>query len=404
MEILDIFEQIAENGHAPKEGCRLFGVGYEDTFQRLRSVYLESRFSRGKSAEKFVVGIYGSGKTHFLRTLSELAREMNCVTVEVAFNKDIDPSQSLPVYAEVTREVRAPQAAASGMRELLRASLELVGSKAHPRGTQPEDLQTAWVQAVDGPGLALPPYGKVLRQALEAMMSGQDAVVDAACQWLEGAVSDRSLAVKLGVPHYPKAEHNLIGRRALLSLLQFVRRAGFQGTVIGFDEADQGLSMIEGRKLQRILSMFMSGINALQDMDSGSAFVVYAVTPQIIEKMMEFPALQQRVVDPAADQGFFSGNTMAPQIPLALRPDRRAELREIADNLVVLFASRVLSASPDRRDALLAQGRAIADRVTEEEATTTARRQVARQVCTMLLRGAGLAGSPPVEEKPEAEV
>ena len=60
MNVLDIFEQIAESGHAPKYGCRLFSVGYEDALERIRVQYLESRFDRGLSAEKFVVGPFGN--------------------------------------------------------------------------------------------------------------------------------------------------------------------------------------------------------------------------------------------------------------------------------------------------------------------------------------------------------
>ncbi|MFA5385207.1 MAG: hypothetical protein WC364_11190 [Eubacteriales bacterium] len=55
MEIVDMLERMAEHGHAPQDGCSLFGVGYEDAFKRLREAYLERRFKRGGSAEKFVV-------------------------------------------------------------------------------------------------------------------------------------------------------------------------------------------------------------------------------------------------------------------------------------------------------------------------------------------------------------
>ena len=391
MQIVDIFEQIAENGHAPREGCRLFNVGYEDAFQRLRKVYLEGRFNHGRSAEKFVVGQYGSGKTHFLRTLAEKAREMNCATAEVAFNKDIDPSQSLVVYQEVAREIRSPRAAKRGIRGLLESALDEIGAKALVTGAEPEDLQRAWIEALEASDLSLAPYAKVLRLTLEGLMRGQDSVVDAGSQWLGGSMGERTLASKLGVPHYPKAEHNLVGRRALLSLLQFIRKAGFRGTLVGFDEADQGLSMIEGRKLQRILSMFMAGINALQDLEDGSALVIYAVTPGIIEKMMEFPALQQRVIDPAPDQGFFDGNTFAPQIRLSLQADSRAELREIAHMLVQLFVKNVASVSAEELNEVMEKADVIADAVAREDATGSARRSVARQTCTMLLKHSGRA-------------
>ena len=104
-DVIGILETVAENGHAPKSGCGLFGVGYEDAFTRLKEKYLVERFGRGGSAEKFVIGPFGSGKTHFLRELLEIAQTEDCVSSEVALNKDIDFTHALTTYKEVVREL-----------------------------------------------------------------------------------------------------------------------------------------------------------------------------------------------------------------------------------------------------------------------------------------------------------
>lgn len=386
MEMLDIFEQIAETGHAPKYGCHLFGVGYDDALLRLRQKYLQDRFKRGKSAEKFVVGTFGSGKTHFLRHLAEIAREMNCITSEVAFNRDIDPSQSLVVYQEVARQVQPPKMETTGIQTLLQACLDQVAERAQAQGPKAEMLQRAWVETVDAPGISLAAFGKVARKGLEALLNGHTSALDQACRWLEGEVSDRSLAAKLGVTVIPRAEHNLTGRRALLSLMQLIKRASFQGTVIGFDEADQGLSMVDRRKMQRILSMFQSGINALQDLDGGAGLVLYAVTPQIVEQMDGYQALQQRIADPGSGQGFFDGNTLAPKIDLtSYRKRPEEELQEIAAKLVDLFFSKINGAKPEWRKKARAEALAFAHQTAENDATSTSRRTVAKHVCASLL-------------------
>ena len=387
MRTLDIFEQIAETGHAPKFGCHLFGVGYDDAIERLRHKYLEERFERGKSAEKFVVGTFGAGKTHFLRHLAEIAREMNCVTSEVAFNRDIDPSQSLIVYQEIARQVQPPDVETTGMQVFLESCLRQVARQAEAAGQEPEPLQRAWVESVDAPGLSLQAFGKVARKGLEGLLQGEVASVDLACRWLEGDVSDRAVAAKLGVTLVTKAEHNLTGRRALLSLLQFVRRASFRGTVIGFDEADQGLSMVDRKKMQRILSMFQSGINALQDLDGGSGLVLYAITPQIVEQMDGYQALQQRVADPGPGEGFFDGNTLAPKIDLTSNRKKPAEeLQGIATKLVELFFAQIDGAKPEWRDQAEAEASEFARQTAENDPTSTARRTVAKHVCATLLR------------------
>ena len=78
--LFDILEPLAENGTAPARGCSTFGVGYNDTFDQLCKVYVDGQFKRGKSAEKFVIGPFGSGKSHFLRHFMEIAETKNCVT------------------------------------------------------------------------------------------------------------------------------------------------------------------------------------------------------------------------------------------------------------------------------------------------------------------------------------
>jgi hypothetical protein len=89
-QLTRIFRRLASNGTAPEEGCELFGVGYDDAFKRLIGEYVEDALPAGESAEKFVIGPYGSGKTHFLRHFMTLARERGCVISEIQLNKKID--------------------------------------------------------------------------------------------------------------------------------------------------------------------------------------------------------------------------------------------------------------------------------------------------------------------------
>ena len=134
--IIRMFERMASHGTAPEEGCSIFGVGYEDAYSRIKKKYLEEQFGRGTSSEKFVVGPFGCGKTHFLRQLMELAREMDCVTSEVALNKDVDFTKNLIVYREVVRELRIPLFQKHGIRTLLTAAIEKVKSRIEDEGLQ----------------------------------------------------------------------------------------------------------------------------------------------------------------------------------------------------------------------------------------------------------------------------
>ena len=78
MDYIALMESMIGTGQPPVEACSDFGVGYEEAFSRLKKTYLERFFKRGQSAEKFIVGPYGSGKTHFVRQLLEVAEDSAC--------------------------------------------------------------------------------------------------------------------------------------------------------------------------------------------------------------------------------------------------------------------------------------------------------------------------------------
>jgi hypothetical protein len=385
LNVIAMIERMAEYGTPPGDGCALFGVGYEDAFDRLRDKYLDARFARGDSAEKFVVGPFGSGKTHFLRQLMELARALDCVTAEVALNKDLDFTRSLVVYREVTRELRTPGADERGIRPLLAAALDQVRGRAAGNAALGDQLVASWIAGLDKADFELETFGRVLRQGFEAQLREDDATFAAACRWLDGEVGDRTLARDLGLTPVAKAEENLHGRRMLLSLFQFIRAARFRGTVVSYDEAEQGLDVAR-RDLPRILSRLQSNINAVADLRNGAALIVYAFEPGLVEKLDQFPALQQRVVDPGPGYGFFDGNTLAPRIDLTFRANPERELRAIGLRLTELLyqhAARDLGADQRRVGTIVAE---LAHEIATADPTSANRRTMVKRTCAMLIR------------------
>ncbi len=406
VDVIGMIEGMAEHGTAPTDGCALFGVGHEEAFERLKKTYLERRFGRGGSAEKFVVGPYGSGKTHFLRQLMELSRGMGCASAEVMLNKDLDFTRSLNVYREVIREIRAPSTDQKGIRALLVASVEQVRAQAGGNTDIADRLAATWVEGLDKGNYELEAYGRVARRALEAHLLGDTATFDAACRWIEGDVGDKVLARELFVSTVDKSEENVHGRRALLSLFQLVRRAKFRGTVLTFDEAEQGLA-VDRKQMDRIMSMLQSGINAVSDLREGSALVVYALTPELFEHVEKFAALQQRVADPGKGEGFFDGNTLAPIIDLAPRTDLVVELRTRGRSLVDLAYGAPEWDSPVSKADAVATVDRLAEEIGLEDVSSGSRREMVKRTCAMLIRtldGGDLDTSPRPERDDEAEV
>src|SRR5689334_22938957 len=138
--LLGMFEGLASLGTAPPEGCSLFGAGYDTAFAQLRQKFLIDWFDRGSSAEKFVVGPFGAGKTHFLRQLMEIARDLDCVTAEVALNKNIDFTNGLVVYEEIACQLRAPGDDVRGLRAVLLHALRRVYDRAAAAGMPADEI------------------------------------------------------------------------------------------------------------------------------------------------------------------------------------------------------------------------------------------------------------------------
>jgi hypothetical protein len=385
VDVLNMFEQLAEHGHAPIEGCSLFGANYDTAFGQLRQKYLIERFERGGSAEKFVIGPFGSGKTHFLRQLMEIGRELSCVTAEVPLNKNIDFTQNLIVYQEMAREVQPPGSDSHGFRALLLDSIRRVHADAMSSGLPADDVVAAWGAGLAEKDFSWPSFGRVLRVAVDADRLNDVSLFEAATRWLAGEVTDKSLSKSIGEIALTAAETKVFAHRARLSLFQFVKHAGYRGTILGFDEAEQSMA-VDKKKMARIFSHLLSEINALVDLENGSALVLYAVTPDVVERIaVEMPMLMQRLADPGPAQGFFDGNPLAAKVDLTRRGDAVDDLEAIGVRLTKLFFEKVEVAERSKEGEAMESVRRVAEDVASSEASSSARRAMVKRVCATLV-------------------
>jgi len=386
--LLDFLGALAENGTAPARGCSTFGVGYNDTFDRLCKVYVDGQFKRGKSAEKFVIGPFGSGKSHILRHFMEVAETKDCVTAEVALSKDIDFTKSLLVYKEVAREIGFRGEKVRGISAFLEKCVEKIMDDFVDSPEEAEEMTRSAIKAIDRQSFKDNSFGRAAQQALQACIDNDQEKFQQLSRWLGGEVGEAALARQLGFSRITKAEEARYGLHALLSLCQLVRNVGFRGTVICFDEAEQGFDV--GKKQRdKILSMLQSSINATQDVEDGSVLMLYAVTPDIVEEMMNFAALQQRIEDPGEGRGFFDENTRAPKIDLTESPSRSddpvKELSDIGAALVNLLYENAGEEIEIERVEAIKHVKKVAIQVAENDASLSNRRSMVKQVAADLV-------------------
>jgi hypothetical protein len=386
--IIDAYEHMAEYGTAPREGCKLFDVGNAQALERLRDVYLLGKMERGSSGEKFVIGPYGSGKTHFLRQVLELSQSLGCVTSEVALTKDVDSSNSFLIYKATAAAFHVPQSAASGISGLFQAAVTRVQQAAEVSGHIAEPILDGWLSALGRHDFRSTHFSAVLPRALEALRDGDAASFEAFVRWFNGDVIKPSQARRYKLPVVPRNELQVFGQQALLSMFQFIRLAGFRGTVVVYDEAEQSFAL-QGKRLDRLLSLLQSKINALADLTDGAAVILYAITPDVAEKMATFAALQQRIADPGPSMSFFDGNPYAVKIDLTQHRDGIGDLSAIGRKLADLLVGHLPGTDPSAVHSVHNDIQRAAQQIAAVDATSGSRRTMVKQTCALLLSRLG---------------
>jgi hypothetical protein len=384
IDYLSILETMATHGVAPAEGCSLFGVGYEDVFRRLKQVYLQNRIAaRGGSAEKFVVGPFGSGKTHFLRQLMEISAGEGFVTSEVCLDKDLDYSNRLLVYKEITRNLRIPGGSGRGVRDLLIACVNNVRGKL-PDPDASEAAFQGWLQGITDHDFKLDSFARIAQKALRYYDQQDEDSFKSACQWLEGTFDSKDLAKRLGEQVVHRDEINLFASQAMFSIFQLIRYAGFKGTVVCLDEADIGFQLISRDKMQKILALLRADIGAINDLAGGAVMFVYALTEAVVQNMMQYMALKQRI-DSQPGHGFMDGNDYAALISLSLPTDREAELKRIGHRLTDLLYDNAGPSLSVSKPEVLEKVNTIASEIIEEDISSSSRREMTKRTSVLLL-------------------
>jgi len=387
MDIVDIFEEMITTGQPPNDNCSLLGVGYDEALKRLEKVYLYRGFERGKSAEKFIIGPYGSGKTHFLRQLLERGRQIDCVTAEVPLSRDVDISKPLLVYKEVAREIRAPGQQGKGLKNLLRNICQKLRAESEIEDPNlADDYLQSRIDAFDDIHFEDEQFRKVAARTLKADLRDEYEIYENGCRWLSGEVNEKLVAKSLGVGRIPVSEQDSYGRRALLCLCQFAKTINYRGTIIGFDEAEQAIN-VPRKKVQRILSMARAEIDSISRVKNAAVMIVYAFTPDVVQGMQAYPALQQRLAEPDPENRFFDGNSYSPRIELdQIKLDSLEFLEQISEHLINLFYTEYGNKLTQFKEDILVDSRDWAEEISARSPSISNRREIVKLTCSKLLQ------------------
>jgi len=282
--------------------------------------YLENAKDAELSAVRFIVGDYGSGKTHFLRMTALMALQQKFVVSEVTLSRDIRLDRFDTVWRSMMSNLVTSESEGEveGIEGILNRWCEQAAQST-------EQLQQSIAQIEDIPNLD-PDFRQVLRGYLQAWFEGSDR--DTYLQWLKSdAVRPRGVRTKID---------RTSARAMLRSLILFLRSIGYSGLVLFLDE----LELIREQSQKVRDANYDTLRQFVDDADNLRSFLLLcSVTPIMLEDAQKgfpsFPPLWQRI---GGMLGFAEGDYRAITVDMNQASLTENDLVEVAKRLRFIHA------------------------------------------------------------------
>lgn len=335
-----IIEVLGSFGTPPTRGIQHFNVGNQSILAALDEFYLSSYLQDGGAVYKMVIGDYGSGKSHFLYCLRDMAWERNFAVVKVDLSPVETPyNNQKAVYQAVAQNIIWHESAETGSDEagltrFLVGTIEKLTSAELSLDTLANPIYRGIVDTVEATPVDSKAYQNAVVAFLDATIRDQAERVESLTRWLMGEATspaDTKVLREVGVTGKITKPNAF---RMLRSLCQIIRALSFSGLVLLFDEVDRMSSV--GGKAEKLATDTLREVIDRTREDLPGAMFVYAVPPQFINDIVpKYPALQQRVRAPGR---FSHVNHFSPLISLEhLDLNEDDLLNAIADKLIPIY-------------------------------------------------------------------
>lgn len=312
-----IIETLGSYGTPPTRGLQHFNVGNQSILQALDEFYLSSYLQDGGATYKMVIGDYGSGKSHFLYCLRDVAWARNFAVVKVDLSPVETPyNDQKKVYEAVAQNIIWHEMGEGvsdevGLTHFLRGTLERVVGELSLE-TLANPLYRGLIDTLEASAIDSPAYQTAVLAYYDALIRDNEERLDSLSRWLMGETTspaDTKILRQVGVTGKINKPNAF---RMLRALCQVIRALSYSGLILLFDEVDRMASV--GGKAEKLATDTLREVIDRTREDLPGAMFVYAVPPQFINDIVpRYPALQQRVRAP----GHFSRiNHFSPLISL----------------------------------------------------------------------------------------
>jgi hypothetical protein len=270
----------AATGIPPEFGFSHFSSGIDPYVSVLEDEYLDDYIRDGGSAFKLLVGVYGTGKTHFLYSVRERAWANNYAVALVPLSPESTPFHRLDyVYREIARNLTVPQTPEELLSGHERGMASVISAWYSAESERLENLSPEIRQqqisdiADQSRDLESPSFGNAVGHAFRSLAARDMDSYRDVLQYLSGDGYDART-------HRPYGIIQRIDRASaftmIRSLVQWVKSIGLSGLVILLDEGEASTALTSKQR-NTILSNLREIIDECAQVRFKSAMVFYAV-------------------------------------------------------------------------------------------------------------------------------
>ncbi|MGH9836575.1 MAG: BREX system ATP-binding domain-containing protein [Blastocatellia bacterium] len=342
-EAQHIIRKLGESGIPPTRGLEAYTVGMDSILGTLESEYLKGYLRDGGSSFKLVVGEYGSGKSHFLYRLRDIAWANGYVVSRTELSpKECPYDNQLKVYQAVVNNLiyHDPDpniADTQGIEAFLENhffhTMRMLGIEQMMTSIGLDVRVKMWLETILRFKVESPSYRHAVYFYLQAAAEESEAKKRVIGAWLRG----ESVTLR-DVREFSITERidRSVAFKMLRSLSQLVHELGYAGLALLFDEGDRMVSIGSSRTEKVACDNLREVIDRCAGESLPSTLFAYAVPPYFVTNIApQYEALSQRI---SSKVKFSRKNPYSVQISLdQLDYPGEELLRKIGEKLLGVF-------------------------------------------------------------------
>ena len=302
-EAQHIIRKLGESGIPPTRGLEAYTVGMDSVLGTLENEYLKGYLRDGGSSFKLVVGEYGSGKSHFLYRLRDIAWDNGFVVSRTELSpKECPYDNQLKVYQAVISNLifHSPDpnvADTQGIESFLEnhffTTMQMLGIGTMMTSVGLDKRVELWLDSILRYKIESPSFRHAVYFYLKAVAEENESAKRNIGAWLRG----ESVALK-DVRAFSITERidRSVAFKMLRSVSQMVHELGYAGLVLLFDEGDRMVSIGSSKTEKVACDNLREVIDRCAGESLPSTLFVYAVPPYFVTNIApQYEALSQRI-------------------------------------------------------------------------------------------------------------